>query len=119
MKKLNIFISNPKTNIKFESEFFGIVKSVKREWRRNNYKKVLLEQKNIIFEKFVPKEFLEILNTDTKDIENGQVIEIEASILFCDIRSYTNLSENLTSQQTFEFINTYLNIMSPIIKKNN
>ena len=37
--------------------------------------------------------------------------------MFADIRSFTSISERLTSKQTFDFINNYLKGAGPIIRK--
>jgi adenylate cyclase len=41
------------------------------------------------------------------------------SILFSDIRDFTALSETMTPQENFNFINSYLSRMEPSIIKNN
>jgi class 3 adenylate cyclase len=41
------------------------------------------------------------------------------SILFSDIREFTATSEKLSPEQNFKFINDYLEIMVPIVQKNN
>mgnify|MGYP001424194643 FL=1 len=41
------------------------------------------------------------------------------SILFSDIREFTATSEKLSPEQIFKFINDYLEIMVPIVQKNN
>jgi len=39
------------------------------------------------------------------------------SILFSDIRGFTSLSENMTPHENFQFINSYLKVMGPVIRK--
>jgi len=41
------------------------------------------------------------------------------TILFVDIRAFTNLSEGMTPQENFKFINSYLARITPIIRENN
>lgn len=91
-------------------------------------KNILLEEKNKAleknidtFNKFVPKQFLKILNIDKdKDhIELGQCAEESITILFSDIFSFTTYAENATPDETFSFINDHLKRMGPIIRKNN
>ncbi len=68
------------------------------------------------YERFVPKEFLSLLNKQNiVDIHLGQQIEKEMSILFCDIRGFTTMSEGMTPQDNFNFINAYLSRMEPVI----
>jgi CheY-like chemotaxis protein len=79
-----------------------------------------LNRKIQVFEKFVPSKFLKILEIeDYADIELGKCAEREMSIMFCDIRSFTTLSERMSLQQNFAFINGYLSRMGPIIRQYN
>jgi two-component system sensor histidine kinase ChiS len=41
------------------------------------------------------------------------------TIMFADIRGWTSLSENMTPQENFSFINAYLRRVSPVIKQHN
>jgi class 3 adenylate cyclase len=75
-----------------------------------------LAELNKAYERFVPKQFLKLLNKDSViDVELGTHIDKEMSVLFADIRDFTRLSENMTPQENFDFINTYLSRMEPII----
>jgi two-component system sensor histidine kinase ChiS len=74
-----------------------------------------LYQLNKAYERFVPHEFLSLLNRSIVDVQLGDQVEKEMTILFSDIRGFTSLSEKMTPQETFNFINSYLNQMAPII----
>jgi class 3 adenylate cyclase/HAMP domain-containing protein len=79
-----------------------------------SYKK--LEQHNRAYEKFVPHQFLSLLDKQSIiDINLGDQVEKELTVLFSDIRDFTAQSETLTPQENFDFINTYLGQMEPII----
>ncbi|EIJ43105.1 family 3 adenylate cyclase [Beggiatoa alba B18LD] len=68
--------------------------------------------------RFVPHEFLSFLNkTSIIDVNLGDHTEREMSVLFSDIRGFTSLSEAMTPQQNFNFINAYLSRMEPIISE--
>jgi two-component system sensor histidine kinase ChiS len=68
---------------------------------------------------FVPREFLAILNKKTvADLKVGDHIKQEMTIFFSDIRQFTELSENLTPEESFAFINSYLSRIVPEISKN-
>jgi two-component system sensor histidine kinase ChiS len=68
---------------------------------------------------FIPREFLAILNKDSiNDLELGDHIEQEMTIFFSDIRQFTDLSERLTPEESFAFINSYLSRIVPEITKN-
>ncbi|HSF76595.1 MAG TPA: adenylate/guanylate cyclase domain-containing protein [Microcoleus sp.] len=69
--------------------------------------------------RFVPNEFVSLLNHDSlSDVRLGESVEKEMSILFSDIRDFTALSEKMTPQENFNFINSYLSRMEPSIITN-
>ncbi|MEK8019348.1 MAG: adenylate/guanylate cyclase domain-containing protein, partial [Candidatus Parabeggiatoa sp.] len=71
---------------------------------------------NKAYERFVPHEFLRLLNKrSVVDVALGDQVEKEMTILFSDIRGFTALSEKMSPQENFNFINTYLSQMEPII----
>ena len=85
-----------------------------------NKKSMLLFQNSEIFYKYVPVEFLKLLNydeTNYSSIKLGDSIEKEMTILFSDIRSFTTLSEKMTPKENFDFINAYLSYCGPAIRK--
>lgn len=72
------------------------------------------------YERFVPKQFLNLLGKDEiTSVQLGDQIEKNMTVLFSDIRGFTSLSEELTPQQTFKFLNSYLNQMAPVIMSHN
>lgn len=82
-----------------------------------------LEQQSKLTEaakRFVPNEFVSLLSRDSlSDVQLGDSVENEMSILFSDIRDFTALSEGMTPQENFKFINAYLSRMEPGIIENN
>jgi len=75
---------------------------------------------NIAYERFVPRQFLQLLNKESiVDVQLGDQIQQEMSVLFTDIRSFTSLSESMSPADNFRFINSYLMRMEPIILENN
>lgn len=71
------------------------------------------------FRKYVPEEFLQILGKKSiADIELGDQVQRNMTILFVDIRNFTELSESMTPKENFDFINGYLKRMSPHIHQN-
>lgn len=69
--------------------------------------------------RFVPRQFLEFLGKESiADINLGDQVQIEMTILFSDIRSFTSISENMTPKENFDFLNNYLGYMEPVIRIN-
>ncbi len=77
-----------------------------------------LERKVTTFHKFVPVQFLKRLGLkEYEQIELGNCVKETMTIMFADIRDFTSLSEKMTPQENFYFINAYLSQMEPIINK--
>lgn len=74
---------------------------------------------NQAFSRFVPRQFLHILGKDSiLTVKLGDHVQQEMSVLFSDIRDFTAISEGMSPQDNFKFINAYLSRMEPIIIKN-
>jgi len=79
-----------------------------------------LKSTNTAYARFVPKELLSFLKKSSiVDITLGDQVETNMAILFSDIRSFTTMSEKMSPQETFNFLNSYLKRMEPIISKRN
>jgi two-component system sensor histidine kinase ChiS len=71
------------------------------------------------FARFIPQEFLRALGkTNIVDVKLGDQVQLDMAILFSDIRSFTALSEKMTPEQNFSFLNSYLSRMNPFIWEN-
>ena len=69
------------------------------------------------FERFVPDKFINAIAQDgIENIQVGQAVTKTVTILFCDIRGYTLISEAMTPQETFIFLNDYLACMGEAIE---
>ena len=85
----------------------------------------LLESKNFqitelnsAYEKFVPKEILNILNKGSiTNFNLGDHTEKVMTIMFSDIRSFSSLSESMAPEENFEFINGFLKRIGPKIRE--
>jgi len=74
---------------------------------------------NNSYYRFVPKQFLDFLDKKSvTDIHLGDQVQKEMTVMFSDIRSFTEISEKLTPRENFNFINHYLGYMEPIISRN-
>lgn len=70
------------------------------------------------YERFVPRELLKLLGeADITQVHLGNQIETEMTILFSDIRGFTSISEEMTPQQNYHFLNTYFSQMEPEIRR--
>lgn len=79
-----------------------------------------ISRMNEAYSRFVPVQFLEFLGKeDFVDIELGDQVQKEMTVMFSDIRSFTELSEDMTPKENFDFINHYLGYMEPVIRRNN
>ena len=68
--------------------------------------------------RFVPAEFLSFFQKDSiVELELGDFISEEMTVMFSDVRSFTAISEDMTPQQNFDFINAYLKRVSPVVRE--
>ncbi|WP_161971760.1 7TM diverse intracellular signaling domain-containing protein [Algoriphagus kandeliae] len=69
--------------------------------------------------RFVPSEFLSFLGKESiVDVQLGDHVIKDMTIFFADIRSFTTISETMTPEENFNFINSILQRISPIVRKN-
>lgn len=81
---------------------------------------LMIEKLRFAYGRFVPEQFFKILGKENViHVKLGDQIHDRLSILFSDIRSFTTLSESMSPQENFNFINSYLNRMEPYIYQNN
>jgi len=72
------------------------------------------------YNRFVPYKLIDLLGKGSiYDVKLGDQVEKIITILFSDIRDFTALSEALTPQENFNFINSYLSQIEPLITLNN
>jgi class 3 adenylate cyclase len=69
------------------------------------------------YQRFVPSQLLQNLGRDSiLDVQLGDQVDVEMSIVFSDIRSFTSISEIMSPSENFAFVNAYLSRMGPIIR---
>lgn len=79
-----------------------------------------LKDTNVSIERFVPRAFLAVVGKPSiVDVELGDNKQKVMSILFSDIRNFTTLSENMTPDENFAFINAFLERLGPVIRAHN
>jgi len=94
-----------------------LVEAYARETEATN---LTLTKTNAAFSRFVPHEFLGFLKKEKIiDVSLGDNAQKEMTVLFSDIRNFTTISEKLSPEENFAFINNYLKIMGPIVRENN
>ncbi len=72
------------------------------------------------YSRFVPRQFLDFLGKESfVDIRLGDQVEKEMTVMFSDIRHFTDISEQMTPKENFDFLNYYLGYMEPVIRNNN
>ncbi|RHX88678.1 adenylate/guanylate cyclase domain-containing protein [Leptospira stimsonii] len=102
-----IFAQSYMLSLKFSSAFVSI-ENLSADLTRTNQS----------YSRFVPLEFLKFLGKkNITEIELGDQTQKEMTILFSDIRSFTQLSEKMTPKDNFDFLNSYMGRMGPIIRK--
>ena len=95
----------------------NLLEKERREALENNL--AMQQEINAATDRFVPYEFLKTLGRESiLEVNLGDQVEKHVTVFFSDIRDYTSLSEKLTPQQNFLFLNNYLGRVGPIIKTN-
>lgn len=82
-------------------------------------KKVEEQERTLrLFMKYVPEQVVEkTLSSSEESIFDGELRSI--AILFCDIRGFTPMSEQLPPKEVVSFLNDYYAIMTEAIKRHN
>lgn len=107
---LEVFRENAKRRVELEEEQLDLYNQIKSQI-------VLLTDTNKSIERFVPSTFLKLLKKENIiNVELGDYALRDMSVLFTDIRDFTTLSETMTPNDNFRFINNYLGRMGPIIR---
>ncbi|WP_228850974.1 adenylate/guanylate cyclase domain-containing protein [Aegicerativicinus sediminis] len=70
-------------------------------------------------QKFVPNQFIKSLGKENiTEVNLGDQVERDVTVMFVDIRGFTTLSENMSPTENFLFINAFNKRMGPIVRKN-
>ncbi|MBF0230856.1 MAG: PAS domain S-box protein [Desulfamplus sp.] len=79
-----------------------------------------LKRLNEAYERFIPKEFFKTLGKKSiEDVKLNDRIKKKMTVLFSDIRNFSTLSETMTPEENFKFINSYLSYMGPFVRQHN
>ncbi|KAH3766451.1 response regulator [Pelomyxa schiedti] len=75
-----------------------------------------LEALNNSYSRFLPQKCLDQLGKPSVlQVNKGDAIEMNMTIMFADIRNFTNIAEKLSPELTFKLVNKYANEVNPII----
>ena len=99
-------ISKPKREID------ALKENLERMTEAHEKNLIKMEELTKAFSRILSPQLLKLLKVESVlDLEPGSQVEKEMTILFSDIRDFTKLSEQMTPQQNFAFINEYLGYM--------
>lgn len=72
------------------------------------------------YHRFVPEQFLRYLDKESvTQAQLGDQVQKVMTVMFSDIRSFTSLSEKMSPKDNFDFLNSYLSNVGPVIRDNN
>jgi len=92
----------------------SVIEDITERKRSNEH----LRKLNTAYQRFVPGEFLKTLGKKSIiEVELNDQVRKRMSILFSDIRNFSSLSEIMTPEENFRFINSYLSRMGPLVRK--
>ncbi len=75
-----------------------------------------LKNTNASLARFVPSELLRMLGrSDITQVNLGDQVQESMTVMFTDIRSFTTLSERMSPAENFNFLNSYLRRMTPLV----
>ncbi len=73
---------------------------------------------NAAIGQFVPYPFLQLLGRDSiTDVRLGDSVARPMSVLFANMRAFTRLTEQMSTAETFRFINEYLGLLAPAVAR--
>jgi len=76
----------------------------------------LLKRTEWAYGRLIPHQLLALLERKSiLDVKLGDQVERKLTVMFSDIRNFTLLSESMPPQDNFNFLNSYLKQMEPII----
>lgn len=77
---------------------------------------ISLAKINQSYARFVPQQFLKQLGReDIVAVQLGDHVERRMSVFFSDIRNFTTLSEAMSAEENFNFLNSFLGRVGPLI----
>lgn len=97
-----------------------------RKENENNQKLIIQHQKqalaaqaklNEAYARFVPQQFLQFLEKKSiEDVKLGDAVQRDMTVMFLDIRSFTAISEQMSPEENFRFLNAIFKRVGPIVR---
>jgi len=115
-----LYLENKSTLNAFNKKNIDLIKILASQFvvsidNATYYKKI--NDLNANYERFIPKVFLSLLGKESiLDVKLGDQTRRDLTVMFSDIRSFTHLSEQMTPEENFKFLNKYLSYVVPPIK---
>ena len=82
-------------------------------------KLIYQEKVNAVTSKFVPDTFIHALGRkNIMDVQLGDAVAREVTVMFSDIRDYTTLAESMSPEENFRFVSAFNQRMGPVIQAN-
>ncbi len=113
-----ILMARVKTHLQLKAanDFLKLQNDILDQKVQERTEELLLTNQSLT--RFIPNEFLNALgHSNIVDVQLGDHVEGTMTVLFCDIRSYTTLTEAMSPKDTFEFLNGYLRRIGPAIRE--
>lgn len=101
--------------------FIGLAIALFSRWRylKQREKTQFEKDLNQAMARFVPTAFIKAIGYDRiQDVQLGDRVEKDVTVVFTDIRGFTTISEGMTPSENFQFVKEYAELMGPIIEKN-
>lgn len=103
-----------------EDDLMQTVRTALATWRQTQElakRDAELQATFAVTQRFVPNELLQLLGHDhIRGLKLGDQVERHMSVMFCDIRSFTSISEQMDPASNFSFINDLLSVIGPVIR---
>ena len=90
------------------------------EGQRVDIERMHVELRELLgaFALFVPQELLRLLGReDVRSVRVGDHVSLEMAVMFCDVRSFTAVAEELTPEETFLLVNDLFRMVAPAIEE--
>ena len=107
-------------NIGGNRQFSNIEHNLNKLNNELRQKEKFIKKSTEEYEKFIPKQFIKFFGKKSLlDLQIGETVSKELTTMYCEIKSVALSSSSMSLEENFNHVNSYLNIVSPIIRKYN